>query len=372
MNASLIHSGECLKYFEPKCIPTTIGSMPHLDVFKATSLIFQYTPEAPAWVQLPKLGENENMINQFSEGMPGIVSRNSKIIFDNLSDDFVRKETEFFENYFAVIEDGNFDKLEYFAISEKMSKGFWEMKRRMGELKSPIMIKGQVTGPVTLGLSVCDADGKGAYYDKRLREIIVKNLVMKSLFEIKHLGQDGNRVMIFLDEPMLLGFGSSAFITISREDVITSVDEVSSSIQKFGALSGVHCEENTDWSILMDTSLNVLSFDAYDHFSSFAIYSSQIHSFLKRGGLLAWGIVPTLSREAVKKESVDSLFNRFVSEIRTLSETGIEFETLLRRSFITPSCGMGGVLDEPLAEKVLELLRGLYNRIRDEYGKLIE
>jgi hypothetical protein len=59
--------------FEPRCLPTTIGSLPHTDVARGTDLVFQYTPQIPAWVQFPKRAFYEGMMVQFTEGLPGLV-----------------------------------------------------------------------------------------------------------------------------------------------------------------------------------------------------------------------------------------------------------------------------------------------------------
>lgn len=71
--------------------------------------------------------------------------------------------------------------------------------------------------------------------------------------------------MIFLDEPSLLGFGSQTFMTVSQEDVVGDINEVAAAIHAQGGLTGVHCEANTDWSLLMEAEMDILDFDAYDH-----------------------------------------------------------------------------------------------------------
>ena len=50
--------------FEPSCLATTIGSLPHTDVAHGTALMFKSTPEIPSWVQFPKLSKYENMMIQ--------------------------------------------------------------------------------------------------------------------------------------------------------------------------------------------------------------------------------------------------------------------------------------------------------------------
>jgi hypothetical protein len=40
---------------------------------------------------------------------------------------------------------------------------------------------------------------------------------------------------------------------------------VIAAVHGHGGLTGIHGEENTDWSLLMETDLDILDFDAYDH-----------------------------------------------------------------------------------------------------------
>jgi len=47
---------------------------------------------------------------------------------------------------------------------------------------------------------------------------------------------------------------------------------------------------------------------------------------------------------------------------------GFERDLLLRRALLTPSCGAGGVLTEPLAERVLGLLHELSAVLRSHSG----
>ena len=87
-----------------------------------------------------------------------------------------------------------------------------------------------------------------------------------------------------------------------------------------------------------------------------------------RGGWLGWGIVPTLDRTAAASETIPSLLDRFDDGVEQLVRRGFDRELLLRRALITPSCGAGGVLTEPLAERVLDLLQQLSHTLRKRYG----
>ena len=154
------------------------------------------------------------------------------------------------------------------------------------------MLKGQVTGPFTLGTNLLDQDRRCCYYDEQLRDVVVKSVAMKALWQLSRLSTFNLPAMIFLDEPALLGYGSQTFLTISREDVIHDINEVVAAIHGKGALAGVHCEANTDWSLLMDTELDILNFDAYDHRDSIGLYPTELGAFLERGGILSWAWFP--------------------------------------------------------------------------------
>jgi hypothetical protein len=333
--------------------------------------MFGSTPEIPSWIQFPKRIFYENMMMQFTEGMPALVQDGDRIYFSTSVTDFVEQLTDFYERYLAATEDRNFDALDSFRLSPQYAAGFTEFIAQLPERvasDATLMLKGQVTGPFTLGTNLLDQDGRCSYYDEQLRDVIVKTIKMKAMWQIARLSKFGLPVMIFLDEPSLLGFGKHTFLTISREDVIRDINEVAAAIHTQGGRAGVHCEENTDWSLLMETDLDILDFDAYDHMQAITLYPAELHAFLERGGCLGWGIVPTLNREAAAAETVPSLLPRFEEGVERLVCKGFIRELLLRRALITPSCGAGGVLTEPLAERVLGLLRELSTMLRHRYG----
>jgi hypothetical protein len=140
----------------------------------------------------------------------------------------------------------------------------------------------------------------------------------------------GIPTIILFDEPSLSSFGS-AFSGLNREDVVRSLNECFDAVK---GLKGTHCCGNTDWSVLLSTHLDILSFDAYDYLETLSLYPKDLKAFLQRGGILAWGIVPT--SEAVLKEDAQSLVKRFKEGLERLSKKGID-QTLLQRAILTPS-----------------------------------
>jgi len=353
--------------FEPRCLPTTLGSLPLTDAAQATKLLLAHTPEIPAWVQLPKRAWHENMMVQYLEGLPGIVEENERAYFDTSQPDYQDALTDFFARYLAV-ESGDEAALETFAITPRRSTGFPALMEALPKLSTPpVMAKGQVTGPFTWGTTLTDQNRRCVYYDDQLHDVIVKGVALKALWQIKHLKSSGAPAMLWMDEPSLLGFGSSTFISISRQDVLRDLNEVAAAIHAESALTGVHCEANTDWSLLMEADLDILDFDAYDHLEAITLYPDELRAFFERGGSLGWGIVPTLNPEAAATETVESLLARFDAGVARLEAKGFARDLLLRRALVTPSCG-AGTLTPRLAERVLGLLRDLANTLRKREG----
>ncbi len=352
--------------FEPKLLATTLGSLPHRDVERATALVLGYTPEVPAWVQFPKLGES--MLRQFADGLPGLTVAGGAHFIDAHTSQFEDSLADFYTLYLAVTEELEEEALAAFALPPEQARGFYELLRQLPPHREHLVaVKGQVTGPFTLGINLTDHDFRAAYYDERLRDVIVKLVGLKARWQIRQLRQHHSRVIIFLDEPALLGFGSSAFITVGREDIVRDLKEVAAVIHEEGGLAGVHCEENTDWSLLMECDLDILDFDAYGHFQGMALYPRELADFLADGGSLGWGLVPTLDREAAARVEAPELGGRFEQGLDELARKGLDRDLLVRRALITPSCG-AGTLTEDLAERVLGVLHELSLTLRRKYG----
>ena len=227
---------------------------------------------------------------------------------------------------------------------------------------SPLAVKGQVTGPITWGLTVTDDSQKAIIYDDTLADAVVKLLRLKAVWQEKELKQISRNTIIFVDEPYMSAFGSVS-VLLSRERVISLLEEVFGGIS---GLKGVHCCGNTDWSVLLDTSADIISFDAYNYAQSLSLYPAEIKKFLDRGGAIAWGIIPN-DEESLAKESVASLKDRLEEAMAPFTRKGIPFKQLIRQGLLTPSCGLASLTTKEAAALALELLAGLSLAIRKRY-----
>ena len=332
------------------CLPTAIGSMPHTNPVEACSIIMKCLPDIPVWPQLPQRSPRENMVIQFSEGFPGIVINGDKIHIES-SANF---ESEL-EQIYIDCEQSNARE---YGISTEYAAGLHAFLSKATGSK---IVKGQVTGPVTWGLTVTRQDGLGILYDDTLAETAAKFLCLKAAWQENILREISPNTIMFVDEPYLVSLGS-VFTPIPEEKVPVLLEEVFKGIK---GIKGLHCCGNTNWAVLLDTKIDILSFDAYNYASSLSTHADKVKSFLERGGSIAWGIVPN-EEEALAKESLPGLRDRLEEAIATFTRDGVKFKQIIAQGLVTPSCGLESLSPEA-ASLALELTAKLSHDLRSRY-----
>ena len=349
-----------------KFTATGIGSMPFEDPDYAVKVSLSKMCDAPIWPQLPKLGLHEQMEIQYSEGMAGaIIDEVKHRMYFDTSKDCSEAFAQLYEGYIAATEDGGTNDFSAMAITPAFSKGIYALEKALqakGGAKLPF-VKVQTTGPCSFALTLVDENKRAIYYNDEFRDMIVKALSMKCRWQIQKFQEYAEKIICFIDEPILSAFGSSTYVSVKREDVVSLIQEVSDAVHAEDALSGVHCCGNTEWSILIDAGVDIVNFDAFSFGETIAMYPEAVKAHLERGGILAWGIVPTDNPEHVEKESVDSLLDKWEAAAVQVQALGFDRARIMSQSLITPSCGTGSLtLDQ--AVKVLEMTQGLSARMR--------
>jgi methionine synthase II (cobalamin-independent) len=339
--------------FELNGLATAIGSMPHVEPREACSLVLSNISEIPAWPQLPRKSFLENMYVQFSEGFPGAIVEGERIWVDRSKD--LSKPLE--QLYTAYLE----NNIEYGAISTRYAAGFHAFLKE-AKLKGRKAVKGQVTGPISFGLSVTDQNRRPILYDEVLADAIAKHLRMKAAWQEKMLKSVYPNTIISVDEPYLSSLGS-AFVSFPREQVVTLLEEVLGGIS---GLKAIHCCGNTDWSVVLQTSLDILSFDAYNYAETLALYPAEVKNFLNRGGAIAWGIVPN-DEQTLAKETETSIRDRLEEAMSLLSKKGISYDTIKSQCLITPDCGLGSISIKAAA-RALELTAAVSADFRKKHN----
>ena len=323
-----------------------IGSLPFQDAQKAVELILRCAPEAPFWPQLPKCDMREGMIAQFSENLPGLKIDAQGLHFAPADQE---KELELFYERFIA------QDLAYFKISQDFGRGLHAFYQRLinTDVSAMEFIKCQVTGPFTFCSGINNLSGNPILHEEVLMQAMVKGLSMKALWQLDLFKPFGKKMIMFFDEPYLSCVGS-AYTPVDRKDVIKVYAELTDSLKDTNCLIGIHCCGNTDWSMLMDIpGLDIINFDAFDFQERFLLYADNLRSFLKRGGIICWGIVPTQGYDG--SQTPEELTLRIKSGLDILVKKGIDRQLLLERLMLSPACGLG-TLDALKAEGILSLL----------------
>jgi hypothetical protein len=354
--------------FRPKFLATGIGSMPFTDPERAVEVSLTRMSEAPFWPQLPQSDLNEQMEIQYSEGMPCTrIDREKGRMFFDTSRDYSEALANFYEIYMKAMDpiDGDGD-CSAMAIGPDFSKGIYAFEKRLEAESGKLpFVKVQTTGPCSFALTIVDENKRAIYYNEQLRDVVIKALAMKCRWQIQKFQPYAEKVICFVDEPILSAFGSSTYVSVNREDVVAHLREMIEAIHADNAIAGIHCCGNTEWPILIDAGVDIVNFDAFGFGETIAMYPEAMKEHLQRGGALAWGIVPTST--AIREQTVENLNSLFEKMIHNLASGGIDKQSIVEQSLVTPSCGTGS-MDPDDAEKVFALTESLSKAMRERYS----
>jgi methionine synthase II (cobalamin-independent) len=341
--------------FYPRCSTILIGSLPYQNPQEALKAVFTHSPDLPSWPQLPKKSLREGMLLQFMENFNFLeVSETTVVLRPDWSSQL--------EKFFAAIINRDLD---YFSISSESAAGLTSFLSfvRANKPKAEFL-KGQITGPFTFSSAIKGPDGNSLLFDTQLLDAVISGLAMKVAWQAREFKRLDKRAIIFIDEPYLACFGSG-FTPVNRQDVIEVLNRLIEAIGEPDCLVGLHCCANTDWSMLLETDIDIINFDAFSYLERFTLYPQELKRFLARGGTIAWGIVPTA--EYKSGISVLDLVSQFEEGLAVLSKKGLDSRQILEKSLITPSCGMGSLSIE-ITEKALELLSQTSQALKDKYS----
>ena len=337
-----------------QCRATAIGSFPHAAAGPALDLILEFLPDIPVWPQLTKRAFIEGMCPQFSEGLPAVIlDEAAKIISVDTGGALATHLEKFYEKYLA-------EDPAPFEVSEHAAPGLHAFLARLSGRADLAAAKGHTTGPVTWGLTVTDQDKRAAWFNDMLRDGLVKGLARKALWQAQQIKRINDRVIVFIDEPYLQSYGSAA-VPLQEGEVTAALDEVIDAVHQGGAAAGIHVCGNTDWGLITRTRTDIINFDAFEYSEAIALYPREIHGFLERGGVLAWGIAP--STGAIDTVDHDSLVAALRRGMGLLTAQGIPQSLILDRALITPSCG-GGPLSEAQCRSMLALTAAVSRTLR--------
>jgi len=338
--------------FFGNCRATGIGSLPATDAREAVETVLAYCPDLPHWPQLPKISRAEGMNEQALAGLPGLVITSEGRLR-------LVQDEPFFLGVEQVMAAHAAGDPSVAAMAPETAAGFEPFIAAVRE-RGIRQAKGQIAGPITVGMAVLGEDGNPILYDEVLRDVLVKFLSLRVRWQAERLRAAGAEPIVFVDEPFLSCFGTPFFGW-----GVEQVREVLEAVAAGTEITGSHCCANTDWTIFLGSRLSIVSFDAFEFAENFLMYRDAVAAFIARGGNLAWGIVPT-DPDLQAGQTAASLRARLLPLVAKVEALGFKREQVLRQSLITPACGLGP-RDAETAARALTLVRDVSADLRREY-----
>jgi len=350
-----------------------MGIMPHTDVERALKLALSL--DIPFFPQLPNINFYEDMYVQTSQNFPGIVvdPEGERIGFDNA------KFEEELGDYSQRMADS-----ETFALNQSYSVAYHRFLAE--DLQHYPAIRGQVTGPVSFGFRVTDENSRPIIYNEGVRALLFDFIQRKANLQYRQLKAKNQNAFVWLDEP---GLGW-VFSGLSGYNDIQARQDYQSFLAGFNGPRTLHLCASVNLPYLLQLGIELLSFDAYQMELMPKGYANAVADFLKSGGIISWGIVPTDS-ESLTKETPETLARLLSSYWEVVSlNTGLSTRQIAEQALIAPArCCLKNVgrvgasddtaaaetigssdltVEEQLVEKAFGYLRALSEILKDRFS----
>lgn len=347
--------------------PTTgylhVGDLPYESIKSVTAMEAKLYKDIPFLACLPKISICESLEERTLINIPGIFKDGNKIVlktgFLKYNEDisYLNKACN---NYKTV-------NLEEYACEDLFLEKFCQIIKKF---KSPYACV-NILGPFTVSQILRTGAKEQALVDKNYKKLFTQAVCVKGFWaicKIKEYCPDTIPIII-LEEPMFNQFGmlKREDEDVTAENVTKMFEIVVSKLKSAGAMVGIQCMDKCDWSIPIKSGVDLISYDAYNNPNNLCIYSEIVTSFLQKGGLINWGIVPTVSETFIKGLTVEYLYNRLMSTMNGVALAGVPIN-LLQNSALVSLNGSTSHLPVFFAEKAIIMVAQLAGRLSTSFG----
>ncbi len=297
-----------------------MGIMPHTNIEEALELALSL--DIPFWPQLPKVSFGEDMYAQASQHFPGIVvdSEHERLNFNT---------SRFEQELLAYSE--KMDDTGTFALSQEYSVVYHQFLNK--DLQGYHAVRGQLIGPVSFGFNVLDEDRKPIIYNDDVRTILFDFIQKKVNVQYRQLREKNQNAFVWLDEP---GLGY-VFSGLSGYNDRQAREDYLGFVLGLEGPKGLHLCANVNLPYLLELGVELLSFDAYQIEFMPKEYASAVAEFLKSGGVVSWGIVPTESA-ILAKETPETLTRLLIGYWEVISRhTGLSLKQIAEQALVAPA-----------------------------------
>lgn len=306
---------------------TGVGSLPFLEDDAAIALVEELSPEVPFLPQFPKRSRSLQMLLEPFIGAGELIAGEGKV----------------------SIQKGRLDTLRSAAKCGELEpsplRPVWERVLATAGVSTRV-VKGQLCGPFTL-LSQVQYIGAPLGTVEEGCELAFDLLLFRAREQLKMLAEVGVPKVLVFDEPVLPYLKKKDFL--DRSPLVRVFQRLVEALSD-DATIGLHCcgpVEGDFFGVLWERlGIELLSVPIeYSQRLITTLPASWLPPFLGRGGSLVLGAIPTLRRsEQVEPE-------RFLAKLKAESaELGVELPSLLRRSLVSASCGLGLLREDEARE----------------------
>lgn len=319
-------------------LTTMIGSLPHHNIDAA--LAFSFQVDIPFLPQIPIRNPWEYMIAQALEGMPGLnVEKDGSVVLDVevWNGRAHSLDQRLLQSFSTMAANPNaFEAFEPSAATSSSWQPFlWELEER--EIR---LAKIQIAGPITSQWALQLSDGSNTSKHTDIATQIYRLVLARALGMTRRLQRGGIQPILYLDEPGLYGLLSSEprhLMALQELRILIRA------LRKEGVIVGLHCCSNTDWKSVYSLELDILSVDSNLSLSSLLEDGESFEKFLKSGGRLSLGVVPTSKNNEFDLPVYNAnalykkLFDIFGSRLGKRPELARQ---ALATAIYTPACGL--------------------------------
>ena len=304
--------------------------LPYDNTNSAMTTIVKLYENIPFLPDLQNTDASDSLLNITLSNVPCFKQNNKKIEF--YEDSEYKKYVKLMDIAFESL---SMEDLDVFKTDSVFIDRYFQALKRIQPAETVI----RFYGPFSLMYSLSNKQCGQSITDRSIRKFFIQLYTLKSLWFINKIQTISEKILpiIIFDEPLLNKFSS-----IKRQNdnidnglLVDFYSKIFDKIHKNGGKIGVQCFEKCDWKIVLDSKVDIISFDAYHNPHNLNIISPKIQGFLQNGGIINWGIIPLDSAEIIIKLNAEIVYDKLIKTIDELAATGIDSDLIYKNSMVS-------------------------------------